>query len=68
MFRFKRFTNCFTPLFTYKVLKRESVDFSQHGRFTPLFTYKVLKQHGDIAGRQGALHLYLLTRFSNTEL
>ena len=33
----------FTPLFTYKVLKRERVGVGKTASFTPLFTYKVLK-------------------------
>ena len=37
----------FTPLFTYKVLKRRECLIRLIGGFTPLFTYKVLKQQSD---------------------
>ena len=36
----------FTPLQTYKVLKRISQTYDLQGCFTPLQTYKVLKQTG----------------------
>ena len=39
---------CFTPLFTYKVLKLASYRRSIEAGFTPLFTYKVLKHSSEI--------------------
>ena len=35
--------DCFTPLFTYKVLKPRRPPSPRRSCFTPLFTYKVLK-------------------------
>ena len=58
--------NRFAPLFTYKVLKRKSYYIMKYSCFAPLFTYKVLKHNSEIDRLLSALHLYLLTRFSNT--
>ena len=41
------------------------VNFAGQTGFTPLFTYKVLKPIGKEEHMMSALHLYLLTRFSN---
>ena len=58
-------SHCFAPLFTYKVLKHELDESWKKKCFAPLFTYKVLKPISSNAKALIALHLYLLTRFSN---
>ncbi len=50
---------CFTPLFTYKVLKPRGAACSRPAGFTPLFTYKVLKQTKRVpAGRESFTPLF----------
>ena len=58
---------CFTPLFTYKVLKHAAFFIIDFGRFTPLFTYKILKLITWSDNLLIVSHLYLLTRFSNSQ-
>ena len=59
---------CFTPLFTYKVLKLAVLYLRHIPCFTPLFTYKVLKPLTACSPFPEVSHLYLLTRFSNVQL
>ena len=58
--------SCFTPLQTYKVLKRYSLLIGRPTSFTPLQTYKVLKHITRRISYSAVLHLYKLTRFSNS--
>ena len=55
----------FTPLQTYKVLKRNVRLLIQKEGFTPLQTYKVLKRTNCCHDTNDVLHHYKLTRFSN---